>query len=129
MGSGRFAEEGWKRAAFQKNTLVQSDRQGTLVDSNGSTSAEDSSYYDIENHMKSGSSWGSYFWFGGPGYQRRFIPLTPGEVVRIVIGGADGTLITIDATGHIHIIPQPGPDPFDVSRGSQRQTQELMMRG
>jgi hypothetical protein len=81
-----------------------------MVDSNGGTSAEDSTYYDIENHMKSGSSWGSYFWFGGPGYQppRWTLPLIPGEVVRIIIGGADGTLITIDASGHIHIIPQPG---------------------
>jgi hypothetical protein len=127
MGSGRFAEEGWTRAAFQSNTLVQSDRQGTMVDSNGGTSAEDSTYYDIENHMESGSSWGSYFWFGGPGYQppRWTLPLIPGEVVRIIIGGADGTLITIDASGHIHIIPQPGPDPYDLFRSGQRQRQEL----
>ncbi len=127
MGSGRFAEEGWTRAAFQSNTLIQTDSQGGMVDSNGSTSAEDSTYYDIENHMQSGSSWGSYFWFGGPGYQQPWwrIPFIPGEVVRIVIGGADGTLITIDANGHIHIIPQPGPDPYDLLGGNQRQTQQL----
>jgi len=121
MGSGNFAEDGWKYSAFQSNTLVQSDRQGTLVESNGSPSAEDSTYYDIENHMKSGSSWGSYFWFGGPGKQPTlFVPEVPGEVVRILIGGSDGTLITIDANGHIKIIPTPGPDPYYVFRGGKR---------
>ena len=120
MGSGNFAEAGWKWAAYQRNTLVQSDRQGALVESNGSKSAEDSTYYDIDSHMNSGSAWGSYFWFGGPGYRPSlFVPQLPGEVVRILIGGADGTLITIDANGHIKIIPTPGPDPYDTLRGAE----------
>ena len=67
MGSGNFAEDGWTWSAFQSNTQVQTDTQGTMADSNGSTSVEDSTYYDIQSHMQSGSSWGSYFWFGGPG--------------------------------------------------------------
>jgi hypothetical protein len=119
MGSGNFAEAGWQWSAFQSNTLVQSSRQGTLVDSNGVPSVEDSTYYDIETHMNSGSSWGSYFWFGGPGSRgrRRRGPQVTGEVVRIIIGGADGTLVTIDANGHIKIIPTPGPDPYYRLRG------------
>src|SRR5216117_478587 len=32
---------------------------------NGSASAEDPSKYDIQLHMKSGTSWGSYFYAGG----------------------------------------------------------------
>jgi hypothetical protein len=124
MGSGKFAESGWKWSAYQRNTVVQSDRQGTLIESNGATSAEDSTYYDIESHMRSGSSWGSYFWFGGPGRQPRFSGLSdiPGEVVRIVIGGADGTLVTIDANGHIKIIPTPGPDPLRELAGQTSRT-------
>jgi hypothetical protein len=131
MGSGNFAEAGWKWAAFQSNTLLQSDRQGALVESNGSTSSEDSTYYDIENHMNSGSSWGSYFWFGGPGRQPSlYVPQVPGEVVRIVIGGADGTLITIDANGHIKIIPTPGPHPYDLLRiGDNRAKQNARQGG
>jgi hypothetical protein len=42
-----------------------------------------------------------------------------GEVVRILIGGADGTLITIDANGHIKIIPAPGPGPDDTLHGAE----------
>ena len=113
MGSGNFAEDEWTWSAFQSNTQIQTDLQGTMADSNGLVSSEDSSYYDIEFHMQSGSSWGSYFWFGGPGRVERLrIPDVPRDGVRVLVGGADGILITIDANGHIHILPSQGPgDP------------------
>lgn len=113
MGSGKFAKAGWGQSAFQRNIVVQSSRQGALVDSNGFPSVEGPTYYDIEIHLKSGSPWGSYFWFGGPGRLRRslFVPLTPSEVVQIMIGGPAGSLISIDAKGHIKIVPMPNPEP------------------
>jgi hypothetical protein len=67
MGSGNFAEYEWTWSAYQSNTQLQTDGDGTMLDSNGSPSAENSAMYDIESYMQSGSSWGSYFWFGGPG--------------------------------------------------------------
>jgi Neprosin len=67
MGSGNFAEDGWTWSAYQSNTQIQTDGNGTVADSNGSSSAENPAMYDIQADMQSGSSWGSYFWFGGPG--------------------------------------------------------------
>jgi hypothetical protein len=67
MGSGYWAEDGWTYAAFQSNLLVQTDRNGGLADYNGNDWASDPSLYDITTQMQSGTSWGSYFWMGGPG--------------------------------------------------------------
>jgi hypothetical protein len=67
MGSGNFAEDEWTWSAYQSNTQIQTDGNGTMADSNGSPSAENSAMYDIQSNMQSGSSWNSYFWFGGPG--------------------------------------------------------------
>lgn len=67
MGSGYWPEYGWQWAAYQRNLLVQTDRGGGLSDFDGVGWASDPDMYDIEAHMKSGESWGSYFWMGGPG--------------------------------------------------------------
>jgi hypothetical protein len=68
MGSGFWAEDGWQWAAFQSNLLAQTDRGGTLTDYNGGSGyASDPGLYDILTDMESGSTWGSYFWLGGPG--------------------------------------------------------------
>jgi hypothetical protein len=67
MGSGRFADQRWPFAAFQKNLKRQSNRQGTLVDYNGSAWATDTTKYTVEDHFRSGTDWGSYMWLGGPG--------------------------------------------------------------
>ena len=68
MGSGYWAENRWPWAGFQRNLRYQSGTSGTMSAYNaGSCWATDSNEYDIECHMNSGSSWGSYFWFGGPG--------------------------------------------------------------
>ncbi len=67
MGSGAFPAAGWTHAAYQCNTQVQTDRAGTMADSNGTPVAEDPLLYTIDSHPLSGTSWGSYFWFGGPG--------------------------------------------------------------
>ena len=40
------------------------------------------------------------------------IPEERGNSVKVIIGGADGPLVTIDAVGHIHVTPSVGPgDP------------------
>jgi hypothetical protein len=49
------------------NLRVQVDREGNMDDYDGSSSVTDPDMYDLELHMRSGGSWGSYFWLGGPG--------------------------------------------------------------
>lgn len=68
MGSGYWAEDGWTWSAYQSNLLVQTDRGGSVADYDGGSGyASDPDMYDVITFMKSGSSWGSYFWMGGPG--------------------------------------------------------------
>lgn len=65
--SGFWAEDGWQWAAYQRNLLFQ-DRSGALHDySAGSTVVDSSNMCDLETHMLSETSWGSYQWLGGPG--------------------------------------------------------------
>jgi hypothetical protein len=67
MGSGRFAQEGWKRACFQSNLRAQTAAYGSMRDHDGVSSYEHTAYYDIDAHMLSGTAWGSYFYAGGSG--------------------------------------------------------------
>lgn len=67
MGSGYWAQDGWTLAAYQSNLLVQTDPGGSLADYNGVGFVSDPNMYDLRTQMKSGTSWGSYFWAGGPG--------------------------------------------------------------
>jgi hypothetical protein len=40
------------------------------------------------------------------------IPEEHGNSVRVILGGADGPLVTIDSHGHIKVLPPQGPgDP------------------
>ena len=41
------------------------------------------------------------------------IPQEQGISVHVIVGGADGPLITIDASGHIHVLPPEGPGPTE----------------
>ncbi len=68
MGSGYWAEYRWPYSGFMCNLLYQYDSAGHMKNySAGSVWATDTKEYDVEAHMNSGSSWDSYFWFGGPG--------------------------------------------------------------
>ncbi|QPF72252.1 neprosin family prolyl endopeptidase [Roseateles sp. DAIF2] len=67
MGSGYWSEYGWQWAVYHRNLRVQTDRSGTFPDYDGTAWSSDPDMYDVESHMKSGSSWGSYCWLGGPG--------------------------------------------------------------
>ena len=71
MGSGEYAETRWTHAAFVRNIQYQAGsgdgNSQTDYDGSGQVIVSDPKRYDIETHFKSGSSWGSYFWVGGPG--------------------------------------------------------------
>ncbi|MGD1066576.1 MAG: neprosin family prolyl endopeptidase [Vulcanimicrobiaceae bacterium] len=71
MGSGWRAEAGWTRAALVANVRNQTDLNGTMTDNDGFATSDTATGsgtnpYDIQLHMKSGGSWGSYFYVGGP---------------------------------------------------------------
>jgi hypothetical protein len=69
MGSGRFADEGFGRAAYIHNMRVQTRRDGAMAAFDGSNGlfTTDPNLYDLDPHINSGSNWGSYFFVGGPG--------------------------------------------------------------
>jgi hypothetical protein len=68
MGSGYWPEYRWPWAAYMRSLQYQSGSGGSMSQYNADTVfASDSDLYDLEGHMNSGSTWGSYFWLGGPG--------------------------------------------------------------
>ncbi|XP_010525266.1 PREDICTED: uncharacterized protein LOC104803087 [Tarenaya hassleriana] len=65
MGSGHFAEEGWAKASYFKNVQIV-DGSNTLRDPDGlQVFTEQESCYNVKSG--SGGSWGSFFYYGGPG--------------------------------------------------------------
>ena len=71
MGSGHHASGGWTKAAFLRNLRNQSNMNGSMVINNGYATSDaavsgGSDPYTIQMDMESGSSWGSYFYVGGP---------------------------------------------------------------
>jgi hypothetical protein len=55
------------------------------------------------------------------------IPEEHGNFQRVIIGGADGTLITIDARGHIHIIHPEGPGDPEVKKAVSAIQQNIQV--
>jgi len=39
-----------------------------------------------------------------------------GNAVRVILGGVDGPLVTIDPSGHIHVSPSVGPGDPEVRK-------------
>lgn len=71
MGSGIQAASGWTRAAFLRRLSNQMDMSGTMANSNGAGSNDPATRggadpYTNQTSMNSGTSWGSYFYAGGP---------------------------------------------------------------
>jgi hypothetical protein len=72
MGSGLQAASGTRRAAYQRDLRNQTDTGGTLVNFNGATEVDAAASncavdpYTIDAFMESGTTWGSYQYFGGP---------------------------------------------------------------
>lgn len=67
MGSGAFANRRWPFAAYIRNIMRQTTREGGLADYNGVAWATDTNKYTVEDHFRSGTDWRSYMWLGGPG--------------------------------------------------------------
>jgi hypothetical protein len=63
MGSGYFPSRGWTWAAYMINLKVQTDRNGTMANYDGTSGV----YNKIEPHFGGTTSWGSYCYVGGPG--------------------------------------------------------------
>jgi hypothetical protein len=70
MGSGQFADQGWQRAAFQ-NTIFyipRNEDDGVGVWADLTAQEPSPSCYTLDLVPASGGgSWGTYFFFGGPG--------------------------------------------------------------
>ncbi len=72
MGSGRHAVDGWTHACYQRLIHNQTNLDGALANFDGIASVDvaasncPTNAYTIETFMNSGSSWGSYQFFGGP---------------------------------------------------------------
>jgi len=62
MGNGLYAGSS---AAYMRNILVESINQ--QLSYAPTASADKPNCYSIESHPTSGTAWGSYFYFGGPG--------------------------------------------------------------
>jgi len=72
MGSGRHAADGWTHACYQRLMEVQTNTAGTMANFNGFSFVDTAtatcalSKYTGSWFMNSGTTWGSYQYFGGP---------------------------------------------------------------
>lgn len=67
MGSGRFPWEGFGRAAYMRNLMLQIDPAGTLAPFVGPTIADRTDCYDIKFNPAAAGAWGYNFFWGGTG--------------------------------------------------------------
>jgi hypothetical protein len=68
MGSGQFSGAGWQQAAFQNDIFYISDTSGDGIYSSLNPVATNPGCYTINyTPASSGGSWGTYFYYGGPG--------------------------------------------------------------
>lgn len=65
MGSGRFAEEGWGKASYFKNVQVVDGSNELRNPENLQVFTDQENCYNVKSG--NGGSWGSYFYYGGPG--------------------------------------------------------------
>jgi hypothetical protein len=50
-----------------------------------------------------------------------------GNGVRVIIGGNDGVLITIDGQGHIHVLPPEGPGDPEIRQAISQIVKGIQM--
>ena len=67
MGSGLFPWEGYSRAAFMRNLMIQTDQAGTMAAFTGYAAAEQPDCFDIRADLSGTGAWGSNFFWGGTG--------------------------------------------------------------
>ena len=64
MGSGEFADQGWQKAAYQRNIFYyKPDRSAVWADLTPSQQSPDCYTIDVNNDK----NWEQYFFYGGPG--------------------------------------------------------------
>lgn len=66
MGSGEFSQTGFGHSAYIHN-MVYFDTNGNTQDYTAGFGDSDSSRYNHQNVISSGTNWGSYVFLGGPG--------------------------------------------------------------
>jgi hypothetical protein len=67
MGSGAYADQGWQKAAYQRN-IRYLDTSSAYQDAPGLTASNTDPWcYNIQLSNGAGA-WGTYFYFGGTGY-------------------------------------------------------------
>ena len=67
MGSGKFPNAGFGQAAFIRNIDYTTTGNVQQIFTGGVNIVTDTSRYQLETHLSSGGSWGSYVYLGGPG--------------------------------------------------------------
>ena len=67
MGSGHFPYEGWQHAAYMRNLMYQADAAGTMLPIQAYPSVTNPNAYQIATDFSGTSTWGSNFFWGGPG--------------------------------------------------------------
>ncbi|MFI8521806.1 neprosin family prolyl endopeptidase [Streptomyces sp. NPDC085481] len=67
MGSGHFPYEGWSRAAYMRNLTYQADPAGTMKPVAGYAYQTNPNAYQIATDFSGTTTWGSNFYWGGPG--------------------------------------------------------------
>jgi len=85
MGSGQFADRGFKLAAYQRSICYLDAATGKLVQANLNASQEWPGSYTIK--VGTSADWGEYFYFGGPG-SAATPQLTPSDSRLLVYGPA-----------------------------------------
>lgn len=65
MGNGHFPEEGFEKASFFKGIQVVNEDNQLVPPSDIATYTDQSNCYNVKSG--SSSSWGNYFYYGGPG--------------------------------------------------------------
>jgi hypothetical protein len=70
MGSGAYPSAGWTRASYQRQIwYFAAPNAGAPTWASGLYASRNSAWcYDISNVTVADPSWGTYFYFGGPGY-------------------------------------------------------------
>ncbi|MQL86438.1 hypothetical protein Taro_018970 [Colocasia esculenta] len=73
MGSGHFAEEGFKKSSFSRNLQLLDTNYVYRDPVREETETDHKSCYDIQVGGKKYGPWGWFFFFGGPGKSEKCV--------------------------------------------------------
>jgi hypothetical protein len=110
MGSGFQAVDGWAQAAFQRALRNQNATDGAMANFNGTTETDAAATscknnpYTIQAFMNSGSTWGSYQYYGGPAAINYISPLVKSLAASNQFGiGGQTDVFSIDKAGAMSV--------------------------